>query len=354
MSRKKAFDLKTHVCRSCGLDQVMPFYKPPLTRGSRGELRLNLTEEFLHDFEARTRVLTECSSCESTNVWSYWNPDPTAKRKELLDSLVHEALREIDSLQSQTFATTQRILEHAGIRLRPEIVEGGPIKLPAWLRSKNLPVESQIHAGVEEPTPTPPPDATASPAISGHGVRSWAQAELQRCQVLSAREIAWEFVGRGMAPNDALSAARGILAELQPPLAGGMERSGWGGAEHSELKRRAYRRVASEFEIDKVWVDMEVPYGFRPSVTPSRPRSAHSDWNMLPRPDLFFETTRGRIWVECQTSKSQQGLRKKAEYARRHPEVYDVFVLESSGLDSRLVGELRRSVEAAGHRFIGP
>lgn len=182
-------------------------------------------------------------------------------------------------------------------------------------------------------------------AVEGEVTR-WAQAELDKYGVLSIREVAWELLRKGYSDRhrEIAETASSILGTLKLRKHGFMERSRYGRPEHFQLKERAYRYVATNYHIFKIGVEVELPV--------ADPDLREVSESGIPIPDLFFETNKGNVWVECQTANSQSGLSKKGRYLRMFPNAYSVFILAAYGQDSRTVSDLKSAVESSGKTFV--
>jgi hypothetical protein len=190
---------------------------------------------------------------------------------------------------------------------------------------------------------------------------AWAQDAFYRSQVISDAEIAWRVLrdadenGFRLTTQQALDEAHSILKMLRPPTSALMERSGWGADRHHALVRYAYARAAANWNIRKVWVDLELPVlTDERKQPPSSPKLTSTPWGRLPEPDIFLEATdESRIWIECQTVQSWRGLTDKARAAQVFGDqnAYTHFVIVGVSPDDRYLAEVRNAVEGCRKAF---
>lgn len=169
----------------------------------------------------------------------------------------------------------------------------------------------------------------------------WAQDEFDRSKTITSYEIEGKLVKMGMKQDNAIGSCLRIIRNLRPPNSGFMEeRPEFGKGIHAEMKREIFKWIVVQpyLKINKIWIDQELPInhysGFKP------------------RPDIFIETEKERIWIECQTPNSADSLRKKIDYARQFAAAYDLFILYGKAQKNYLVKELEHAVNSMHKKFI--
>jgi hypothetical protein len=139
MSRRAAFYYVTGLCPKHGKIEI-PFFPPPLSRNSRDELVINLSDsKFLEDFAQRTVSSVACPACGSALSYEMFAENPEERRQQILDQLVYWLLKRYPKLKGLSPdvrpAEIEKVVKVEHKRIWVTIDSSASIKLTDYLRA---------------------------------------------------------------------------------------------------------------------------------------------------------------------------------------------------------------------------